>query len=76
MREREVGTLEQIMASPIRPAEFIFGKTVPFLLGRPGCGGADHAVGVLWFQIPFVGNPFVLLFGTALFLLSLSRSAC
>ena len=31
VREREVGTLEQIMVSPIRPAEFILGKTVPFL---------------------------------------------
>src|ERR1019366_3651653 len=30
VREREVGTLEQIMVSPIRPLEFILGKTVPF----------------------------------------------
>ena len=34
VREREVGTLEQIMVSPIRPAEFILGKTVPFFLDR------------------------------------------
>jgi hypothetical protein len=35
VREREVGTLEQIMVSPIRPAEFILGKTVPFfVVGR------------------------------------------
>ncbi|MDA8086061.1 MAG: ABC transporter permease, partial [Nitrospiraceae bacterium] len=32
VREREVGTLEQIMVSPIRPAEFILGKTLPFFL--------------------------------------------
>ena len=32
VREREVGTLEQIMVSPIRPIEFILGKTVPFFL--------------------------------------------
>ena len=32
VREREVGTLEQIMVSPIRPFEFILGKTVPFFL--------------------------------------------
>ena len=32
VREREVGTLEQIMVSPIRPAEFILGKTVPFFV--------------------------------------------
>ena len=28
------------------------------------------AVGILWFQVPFVGNPFVLLLGSSLFLLS------
>jgi len=34
VREREIGTLEQIMVTPIRPAEFILGKTVPaFLIG-------------------------------------------
>ena len=34
VREREVGTLEQIMVTPIRPAEFILGKTVPsFVIG-------------------------------------------
>ena len=70
VREREVGTLEQIMVSPIRPAEFIFGKTVPFFLVGLGEVALVVAVGVLWFQIPFVGNPFVLLLGTALFLLS------
>jgi ABC-2 type transport system permease protein len=70
VREREVGTLEQIMVSPIRPAEFILGKTVPFFLVGLGEVGLVVAVGVLWFQIPFVGNPFVLLFGTTLYLLS------
>ena len=30
VREREVGTLEQIMVTPIRPLEFILGKTIPF----------------------------------------------
>jgi ABC-2 type transport system permease protein len=70
VREREVGTLEQIMVSPIRPAEFILGKTVPFFLIGLGEVALVVAVGVLWFQIPFVGNPFVLLLGTALFLLS------
>ncbi len=70
VREREVGTLEQIMVSPIRPAEFIFGKTVPFFLVGLGEVALVVAVGIVWFQVPFVGNPFVLLLGTALFLLS------
>jgi ABC-2 type transport system permease protein len=71
VREREIGTLEQIMVTPIRPVEFILGKTLPFFL----IGLADVAlvaiVGTLWFQIPFRGSVAVLLFGTVLFLLSM-----
>jgi drug efflux transport system permease protein len=70
VREREVGTLEQIMVTPIRPSEFILGKTIPFFLVGLGEVALVASVGVLWFQVPFVGNPFVLLFGTALYLLS------
>ncbi len=69
VREREVGTLEQIMVSPIRPAEFILGKTVPFFLVGLGEVALVVSVGLLWFRIPFVGDPFVLLLGTTLFLL-------
>lgn len=70
VREREVGTLEQIMVTPIRPIEFILGKTVPFFL----IGLAEIALvttfGIFWFQIPFVGSPFVLFVGATLFLTS------
>ncbi len=71
VREREVGTLEQIMVSPIQPAEFILGKTVPFFVVGLGLAGLITFAGILWFQIPFVGNPLVFLFGTMLYLLSL-----
>ena len=70
VREREVGTLEQIMVSPIRPAELIFGKTVPFFVIGLGEVALIVAVARLWFQVPFVGNPLVLLLGSSLFLLS------
>lgn len=69
MREREIGTLEQIMVTPIRPLEFILGKTLPFFL----IGLADAAlivlVGTLWFHIPFRCQIAVLMLGTVLFLL-------
>lgn len=68
VREREVGTLEQIMVSPIRPFEFILGKTVPFFLIGLGDVALVTIVGVLWFDIPFVGNPLVMLLGATLFL--------
>lgn len=69
VREREIGTLEQIMVTPIRPIEFILGKTLPFFL----IGLLDVTliaiVGTLWFQIPFRGSVLVLLTGAVLFLL-------
>jgi ABC-2 type transport system permease protein len=70
VREREIGTLEQLMVTPIRPAELIVGKTLPFLLVGLGNVVVVAMVGTLWFQVPFRGNVFVLLLGTTLFLLS------
>lgn len=70
VREREVGTLEQILVTPIQPVEFIIGKTLPFFL----IGLFEVAIvavfGMLWFDVPFKGNPLVLMLGTSLFLLS------
>jgi ABC-2 type transport system permease protein len=70
VREKEIGTMEQILVTPIRPLELILGKTIPFAL----IGFADvlliSLVGVFWFGIPIRGNPAVLLLGTALFLMS------
>jgi ABC-2 type transport system permease protein len=70
VREREVGTLEQIMVTPIRPIEFILGKTLPFFLVGLAEVTLVTVFGSLWFQVPFTGNPLVLLVGTSLFLLS------
>ncbi len=70
VREREVGTLEQILVTPIRPFELMAGKMIPFF----GVGLAVVTIitlfGSLWFQVPFRGDPLVLLFGTSLYLLS------
>jgi ABC-2 type transport system permease protein len=70
VREREVGTLEQIMVTPIRPLELIIGKTIPFFCVGLALTALIAVTGTLWFQIPFVGNPFVLLLGTSFYLLS------
>lgn len=70
VRERELGTLEQIMVSPIRPAEFVLGKTLPaFALGM-ALAALITALGTFWFGIPFRGSVLVLVVGTALFLSS------
>ena len=70
VREREVGTLEQILVTPIRPVEFIIGKTLPFFLIGLLEVSIVASVGMLWFHVPFRGNPLVLLLGTCLFLLA------
>jgi len=70
VREREIGTMEQIMVTPIGRLEFILGKTIPFAL----IGFVDVAlitlVAVFWFRVPLLGNPLMLFLGTGLYLLS------
>src|SRR5579864_2489483 len=69
VREREIGTLEQIMVTPIRPGEFILGKTLPFFLIGLSDVSLIAVVGTLWFQVPFRGQVSVLFTGAILFLL-------
>jgi drug efflux transport system permease protein len=71
VREREIGTLEQIMVTPIRPAEFIIGKTLPFFLIGLLDVSLIAIVGTLWFRVPFQGHIAVLFLGAVLFLLSM-----
>jgi len=71
VREREIGTLEQIMVTPIRPVEFILGKTLPFFLIGMFDAMLIGLVGTFWFQIPFRGHISVLLLGAVLFIISM-----
>lgn len=70
VREREIGTMEQLMVTPIRPAELILGKTLPFAL----IGFFDVTlitlVAVFWFEVPIRGSLALLFGATALYLLS------
>jgi ABC-2 type transport system permease protein len=70
VREKEIGTMEQIMVTPITPIEFVLGKTIPFAL----IGFADviivTLVGTLWFEVPIRGNILLLLFATGLYLMT------
>ncbi|MCP4705538.1 MAG: ABC transporter permease [candidate division Zixibacteria bacterium] len=62
VREREIGTLEQLMVTPITVPELIAGKTIPFAI----LGFLEMSIallfGVLWFGIPFAGS-WILLYG-------------
>ena len=69
VREREIGTLEQIMVTPISRLEFILGKTVPFFLIGLFDTTLVSLVGTLWFGVPFRGSIGVLAVGAILFIL-------
>ena len=70
VREREIGTLEQIMVTPIRSWELMLGKTLPFALFGLFDVMMIALIGVFWFEVPLRGNPLVLLLGAVLFLMS------
>src|ERR1700678_3078557 len=70
VREKEIGTMEQLMVTPLRPIELMLGKTLPFAI----VGLVDVAlvttVALLLFHIPFRGNPALLLLCSVLYLLT------
>jgi ABC-2 type transport system permease protein len=70
VREKEIGTMEQLMVTPLRPLELMLGKTLPFAV----VGLLDvvliTAVALLVFHIPFRGSPGLLLLCSALFLMT------
>ena len=70
VREKEVGTMEQIMVTPIRPVEFILGKTIPFALIGIFQVALVTTVGVFWFGVPMRGSLALLFVSLCLYLLS------
>ena len=76
VREREVGTLEQLLVTPIQPLEFIIGKTVPFFLIGMLEVCLVAIVGMLWFHVPFKGNPLVCSWKPVSFCCARLRSDC
>lgn len=69
-REREQGTFDQLLVTPLRPFEVLAGKALPgFLIGLAEAS-AISAVAVLWFRIPLLGSIGALYLGLALFLMS------
>ncbi len=70
VREREIGTLEQLMVSPLTATELIAGKTIPFAMIGLFDALLVTAAALLWFKVPFVGNFLLLLLASLLFVLS------
>lgn len=70
VREREVGTLEQLMVSPLKPIELIAGKLLFFALIGIGDLIIVTVLALAWFRVPFVGSFPLLLLGSVLYILT------
>jgi ABC-2 type transport system permease protein len=69
-REREEGTFDQLLVTPIRPAEIMVGKALPSMLVGATQATSVLMVAQLWFGIPFAGSFLTLYVGLSLFLLA------
>jgi len=69
VKERESGTIEQIIVSPIRPAEFVAGKTLPFAIIGIGEICVITIIAIAWFKVPFNGSFFFLIISSIFYIM-------
>jgi ABC-2 type transport system permease protein len=70
VREREIGTLEQLMVSPLQPVELIIGKTMPVVLVTTLDLVLIATIAILWFHVPMRGSVLLLAAGSLFFILA------
>ena len=70
VRERELGTMEQILVTPIRPVELIVGKMVPAILLTAADLTIIVLLGVFYFDVPFQGSVWLFAWLSLLFIVS------
>jgi ABC-2 type transport system permease protein len=68
VREKELGTLEQVQVTPLTALQFVAGKALPFALIALVDTALATAVAMLWFKVPMAGSPAVLLLGMGAYL--------
>lgn len=59
-RERELGTFDQILVTPLRPVEILLGKAVPGVIVGFIEANIAIAAALFWFDLPMTGNPVIL----------------
>lgn len=69
VREKEKGSLEQIMVSPVKPAELVLGKTIPYVLISIVSSHLVLLLGRFLFGVSIRGNYALLLLGMVFFLI-------
>jgi ABC-2 type transport system permease protein len=70
VREKEIGTMEQLMVTPVRPFELMLGKTLPFAIVGLLDVALITSVALLVFHVPFRGSVLLLFVCTVLFLMT------
>jgi len=70
-RERELGTFDQLLVSPLLPIEILIGKTVPAIIIGMAEGSIIILAGIFLFQIPFTGSLIALYFSMFVFVSSI-----
>lgn len=70
VRERELGTLEQLVVSPLTPGELMLGKTIPVALIALADLVLICVVAILWFDVPLRGSVFALVLASSLYILA------
>jgi ABC-2 type transport system permease protein len=70
VRERERGTIEQLIVTPIRSWELLVGKLVPYVVIAFGDALEVLVIGTLWFHVPVRGNIGLLLGLAGLFVMT------
>lgn len=69
-RERELGTIEQLLVTPMRPSVLLVGKVLPFAGIGFVAAGMVIAIGTWLFGVPVRGSLVALFIGTVLYLMS------
>ncbi|MDR1614305.1 MAG: ABC transporter permease [Campylobacteraceae bacterium] len=71
-REKELGTFEQILVSPLRPHEILLGKLIPGLVISIAVSSVILSLAIFYFEVPFRGSLLLLYLGVIIFLFTIS----
>jgi ABC-2 type transport system permease protein len=70
IKEKEVGTMEQLIVTPLKPSELILGKTIPYIIISIIQMAVVTLFAIVWFDLPMMGSVPLLFLATCLFLLT------
>ena len=70
VKEKELGTLEQLIVTPIKPWQMILGKLIPFVILGFATMALVNSIMIFWFGIPIRGSVIFYLFSSFLYILS------